>query len=207
MKRNYSYFIIKPDGIRFFDKLHQIFIDSFNDIKYFRIENFEEVIKKIYFRHFEEKGEKFANSFEQYLLASNSIFGNKAILVIVADPYKDNYDEFRKKVFDIKMKIRGEFFDPNVNLISDNNSQGLNNYVKVVNEDGEEMKHIYSGKKGNYRISKLNIIHCPDADLKSTCEELMILCDNGVINEENMLGKQSIEEALRFKTIRRIQNQ
>lgn len=35
----------------------------------------------------------------------------------------------------------------------------------------------------------------------------MILCDNGVINEENMLGKQSIEEALRFKTIRRIQNQ
>lgn len=55
MKRNYSYFIIKPDGIRFFDKLHQIFIDSFNDIKYFRIENFEEVIKKIYFRHFEEK--------------------------------------------------------------------------------------------------------------------------------------------------------
>lgn len=53
------------------------------------------------------------------------------------------------------MKIRGEFFDPNVNLISDNNSQGLNNYVKVVNEDGEEMKHIYSGKKETTELVSL----------------------------------------------------
>lgn len=204
MKRNYSYFIIKPDGIRFFDEIHQIFIDNFENTRYFRIEDYEEVIKKLYFRHYEEKKEKFANSFEQYLSASDSIFGNKAILVIVADKYKEDYDEFRNKVFDIKMRIRSEFSNSSVNLISNNNNRELNNYVKIIDDNGDELKHVYSGKKGNYRISKLNVIHCPDSDLQSTCEELKILCDNGVINEKNMLGNQSIADLLRFKTLNRI---
>ena len=124
--------------------------------------------------------------------------------MIVADKYKEDYDEFRNKVFDIKMRIRSEFSNSSVNLISNNNNRELNNYVKIIDDNGDELKHVYSGKKGNYRISKLNVIHCPDSDLQSTCEELKILCDNGVINEKNMLGNQSIADLLRFKTLNRI---
>ena len=201
MKRNYSYFIIKPDGIRFFDKIHQKFKDNFQEIRYFRIEDFERVIKKLYFRHYENKGNKFADSFEQYLYASKSIFGNEALFAIVADQSKEDYESFRKKVYDVKVSIREDFENPNVSLFSNQNNNVLANYVKIISPNGEEMKQIYSGKKGNYRISKLNVIHCPDSDLQSTFEELKILCDEGVINENNLLGVQSIEELLRFKTI------
>lgn len=201
MKRNYSYFIIKPDGIRFINKIFEKFNENFNEIRFFRIEDYESVIKKLYFRHYQTKGEKFAKSFEQYLQASRSIFGKEALLTIVADPNNNDYDIFRQKVYDIKMAIREEFMDLNVCLVSNENSEEPKNYIKIVNLNGEEIKSIYSGKMGNYRINNLNVIHCPDTELKSTCEELKILCDLGVINEKNLLGNKNIEELLKYGTL------
>lgn len=201
MKRNYSYFIIKPDGIRFINKIFEKFNENFNEIRFFRIEDYESVIKKLYFRNYQTKGEKFAKSFEQYLHASRSIFGKEALLAIVADPNNNDYDIFRQKVYDIKKSIREEFMDLNVCLISNENSEEQKNYIKIVNLNGEEIKSIYSGKMGNYRINELNVIHCPDTDLQSTCEELRILCDLGVINEKNLLGNKNIEELLKYGTL------
>lgn len=201
MKRNYSYFIIKPDGIRFINKIFEKFNENFNEIRFFRIENYESVIKKLYFRNYQTKGEKFAKSFEQYLQASRSIFGKEALLAIVADPNNNDYDIFRQKVYDIKMAIREEFMDLNVCLVSNENIEESKNYIKIVNLNGEEIKSIYSGKIGNYRINRLNVIHCPDTDLQSTCEELRILCDLGVINEKNLLGNKNIEELLKYGTL------
>jgi len=201
MKRNYSYFIIKPDGVRFINRIYIRFNDSFQEIRLFRIEDYESVIKKLYFRHYQAKGDKFAKSFEQYLYASRSLFGKQALLAIVADKSNEDYDEFRKKVYNTKMAIREEFANMNVSIISNEISQEPNNYIKIVNQDGEEIQSVYSGKKGNYRISKLNIIHCPDSDLQSTSEELKILCDIGVINENNLLGKKNIDELLKYGTL------
>lgn len=201
MKRNYSYFIIKPDGIRFINKIFEKFNENFNEIRFFRIEDYESVIKKLYFRHYQTKGEKFANSFEQYLHASRSIFGKEALLAIVADPNNNDYDIFRQKVYDIKMSIRKDLMDLNVCLVSNENIEESKNYIKIVSLNGEEIKSIYSGKIGNYRINRLNVIHCPDTELQSTCEELKILCDLGVINEKNLLGNKNIEELLKYGTL------
>ena len=197
MKRNYSYFIIKPDGIRFINKI----FEKFKEIRFFRIEDYESVIKKLYFRHYQTKGEKFAKSFEQYLQASRSIFGKEALLAIVADPNNNDYDIFRQKVYDIKMSIRKDLMDLNVCLVSNENSEEPKNYIKIVNLNGEEIKSIYSRKMENYRINNLNVIHCPDTELKSTCEELKILCDIGVINEKNLFGNKNIEELLKYGTL------
>ena len=197
MKRNYSYFIIKPDGIRFINKI----FEKFKEIRFFRIEDYESVIKKLYFRHYQTKGEKFAKSFEQYLQASRSIFGKEALLAIVADPNNNDYDIFRQKVYDIKMSIRKDLMDLNVCLVSNENSEEPKNYIKIVNLNGEEIKSIYSRKMENYRINNLNVIHCPDTELKSTCEELKILCDIGVINEKNLFGNKNIQELLKYGTL------
>lgn len=54
-KRLYSYFIIKPDGIRFVEEINKELNDNFNCVKYFKIDDFSNIIKKLYFRHYQKR--------------------------------------------------------------------------------------------------------------------------------------------------------
>ena len=50
MKRSYSYFIVKPDGIRYLDEILEDLEGKFQEIKYYAADDFESLIKKLYHR-------------------------------------------------------------------------------------------------------------------------------------------------------------
>ena len=200
MKYNYSYFVIKPDGIRYFPEIYKELEGKFDNIRYYKLDNFSSLIKKLYFRNFEKKGQKLVDSFEQYLYASESIFGNEAILAIVSDKDEKNAQEFRQKVFDLKMKIRDTYSNNNIGVISNYATNNKKNFVKIVDEDGNIQKQMMFNDDGSYRISFFNVIHSPDPDLKSTVEELSIICKSDVLDESKLLDEERINEFKRFKT-------
>ena len=205
VKKSYSYFIIKPDGIRFFEEINHEIEQSFHNVKYFKIDDYSSIIKKLYFRHYEKKGQSLANNFEQSLNASNELYGNEAILAIVSDRDSEKNEEFRQRVFDLKMKLRAALSRHNIRILSNTPGKEPTNYVRILDESGNELKQRSFKEKGNYRINELNVIHSPDSDIQSTFEELKILIDSGIITEEKMISKRALQELLRFKTIQGFQ--
>ena len=201
LKRIYSYFIIKPDGVKHFPKIKNIIeqeLEQGVSIRYFKIDNFGETIKKLYYKHFQK--ENFGKSFEQYLAASNSLFGNFGILIIVSIPKSASSKEFLDKVLKIKYKIRDQLIDPNVCAISNDINSSNKNKVIIIDENGREEKQNFFKDKGYYRISGFNIIHCPDATEEDTNRELEILCESGIISNRNMFDQIGIKELLRFRS-------
>lgn len=88
--KHYSYFIVKPDGI----------------------------IKQLYHKHYEEKGEKFKKSFESYLYGLSELFGNEAVLILVSDGRK-TYQELMELTYKTKMKIREQYMNKNLAFVTD----------------------------------------------------------------------------------------
>ena len=70
MKRSYSYFIVKPDGIRYLDEILNDLEGKFQEIKYYAVDDFESLIKKLYHKHYEKKGSDFAKSYASYLYST-----------------------------------------------------------------------------------------------------------------------------------------
>ena len=84
-KSSFGYFIVKPDGAKDINGILDDIEDKFDEdmIRYYKIDNFDEVVNELYYKHFEEKGDKFKNSFSDYLKALNEIYGNKALLIFI----------------------------------------------------------------------------------------------------------------------------
>lgn len=184
-KRIYSYFIIKPDGIKYFPEIKKNIeqeIDKEASIKFFKVEKFDETIKKLYYKHFEK--ENFKKAYEQYLSVSKSLFGNLGILIVVSIQKTSYSKEFFDKVLEIKYKIRNQLIDSNVCAISNNTNSSDKNRVQIIDENGEEIKQKFFRDIGDYRISGFDIIHCPDSTEEDTIRELEILCESGVISRE-----------------------
>lgn len=173
MKRNYSYFIIKPDGMRFLDDICNTIEQSYQSVRYYAIEDYEDIVKKLYYKHFENKGEKFVKSFEAYLYGLKELFGNYAIMVLVADSTKE-YEELMQSVYDTKLEIRDRHVNNNIGIVT-NHGDGQKNYIRFISEEGEEKQPRIMKGLGTHRISDINIIHCPDPSREDTLKELSIL--------------------------------
>ena len=179
MKRSYSYFIVKPDGIRYLDEILKDLEGSFQEIKYYAVDDFEGLIKKLYHRHYETKGSSFAKSYASYLYGIKEIFGNKALLALVSDREK-TYEELSEDIFAEKVLIRQKYVNNNVGLITNVGEEKIN-YIRYVDRKGKlKEPRILSGM-GNIRISDMNIIHSPDPDETTTKEELQIIIDSGIL--------------------------
>ena len=98
-KSSFGYFIVKPDGAKDINGILDDIEDKFDEdmIRYYKIDNFDEVVNELYYKHFEEKGDKFKNSFSDYLKALNEIYGNKALLIFIESKTK-NYDTLGKQI-------------------------------------------------------------------------------------------------------------
>ena len=201
-KRNYSYFIIKPDGIRFFDKIHDKLSSEFDTIKYFYIDDYRDLTRFVYAKHFKEKGESFSKGYYTYLDSLVSLYGNHALLAMIAvDREKESFDSLKRRVFDTKQALRKELIDPNVAIVSNTPTSGKQNRIMVVDEDGKEIRQRLFTKPGNYRINKFDVIHSPDLEEESTNQEIKMLVAAGVINYTNLIDSQSLREILKFKTL------
>lgn len=198
MKRHYSYFIIKPDGIRFLGDICDTIEKRYQSVRYYAIEDFEDIIKKLYYKHFEQKGEKFAKSFEAYLYGLRELFGKNAILVLVADGQRD-YNELMQSVYETKFEIRSKYVNDNIGIVT-NYGDGPKNQIKMVSEDGLEKSPRIMKGLGRHRISDMNIIHCPDPNKEDTLKELQILMEQSIIDDKNMIMEQMINLMKRYRT-------
>lgn len=198
MKRNYSYFIIKPDGMKFFDDICDNIEQKFSSVKYYAIEDYKDIIKKLYYKHYQNKGEKFSKSFESYLYGLTEIFGNQAILAVVANT-EMNYEDFVRSVYETKLEIREKYVNDNIGIVT-NYGDGEKNYIKLVSEYGEEKSPRIMKELGNHRISDINVIHCPDANIEDTLRELDILSKEGIIDDKNMIMLSMIKQMRKYQT-------
>ena len=199
MKRLYSYYLIKPDGIRFIDEICSTIEKNFSATKYYVVENFEETIKELYHKHYTERGENFANSYESYLYGVKELFGNQSIIALVADK-SDSYETFVKRIHQIKIELRKTYSNDNIGVIT-NYGTGKKNYVRFISQDGTKSIPRIMENLGNHRINNLNIIHSPDADVKVTLEELNILLASGIIDDKNMITADILNKMRKYKTV------
>lgn len=199
-KRHYSYFLIKPDGIRFIDELCDEIEERYQSVRYYAVEDFEEIIKKLYHKHYEEKGEKFANSFDSYLYGLKELFGNQTIMALIADG-SISQEELMKSIYRTKIELRNRHTNNNIGIIT-NHGTGTKNYVRFISADGVKSLPRIMEDLGNHRISNMNIIHSPDPNLSVTLEELNILVSEGIIDDKNLINADIMNKIRKYKTVR-----
>ena len=198
MKRSYSYFIVKPDGIRYLDEILEDLEGKFQEIKYYAVDDFESLIKKLYHRHYEQKGSDFAKAYASYLYGIREIFGNKALLVLVGDREK-TYEELSNDIFAEKTLIRQKYVNNNVGIITNSGDERVN-YIRYVDQKGNLKKPRILNGMGNIRISDMNIIHSPDPNEATTKEELQIIINSGILQDKNLLTPDTIKKIREYGT-------
>lgn len=198
MKRSYSYFIVKPDGIRYLDEILKDLEGKFQEIKYYAVDDFESLIKKLYHRHYEQKGSNFAKAYASYLYGIREIFGNKALLVLVGDREK-TYEELSNDIFAEKTLIRQKYVNNNVGIITNLGDERVN-YIRYVDQKGNLKKPRILNGMGNIRISDMNIIHSPDPNEATTKEELQIIINSGILQDKNLLTPDTIKKIREYGT-------
>lgn len=196
---NYSYFLVKPDGIRFLDSICEKIEQKYESIRYYAVSDFEGIIKKLYHKHYERKGKKFAKSFDSYLYGLKEIFGNESVLILIGSR-KKTYEDLMKSVLDTKLDIRNKYVNNNVGLITNYGSE--QEYIRFLSPTGVKRHPRIMNDLGSYRISDLNIIHCPDMDKSTTLDELKILVDEGIIDDKNLITYSMIKKMQRYQTVR-----
>lgn len=198
MKRSYSYFIVKPDGIRYLDEILEDLEGKFQEIKYYAVDDFESLIKKLYHRHYEQKGSDFAKAYASYLYGIREIFGNKALLVLVGDREK-TYEELSNDIFAEKTLIRQKYINNNVGIITNLGDERVN-YIRYVDKRGKLKEPRILNGIGNIRINDMNIIHSPDPNEATTKEELQIIINSGILQDKNLLTPDTIKKIREYGT-------
>ena len=101
---NYSYFLIKPDGIRYLKEIDEIINSKkFDRIIYFAVNDWEKVQKDLYEEHYKKKD--FADSYQAFVEAEKNLFGNRGIIILVSKK-EGTYQELMDKVLSTKLEIR-----------------------------------------------------------------------------------------------------
>ena len=196
--KHYSYFIVKPDGVRFMNEILNILESkNFKSIYFFSIQDFEEITKKLYHKHYREKGKKFEIGFKSYLYGIREIYNNFGILIVVGDEERE-YEELCNEVFRTKAIIRKRFSNDNIGIAT-NIEDGENNNIFIVSKNGEYEKPRCLNGNGYHRVNDLNIIHCPDPNIETTLEELRILVETGIISDENLIKKDMLDLIVKYK--------
>lgn len=200
-KSSFGYFIVKPDGAKDINGILDDIEDKFDEdmIRYYKIDNFDEVVNELYYKHFDEKGDKFKKSFADYLRALKEIYGNSSLLVLIKSNNKD-YDDLGKGILDKKMELRQKFAKTDIAVVTNNTELDASNRIVLTDLDFNSMKQRIFKEPGNYRISDFNVIHSPDSDQETVKDELKILYKIGVLKSENMLDKNIIDTIRKYKT-------
>lgn len=195
---HYSYFIIKPDGIRYLDKICQNIEQKYQSVRYYAISDFETIIKKIYHKHYERKGQEFENSFGSYLCGLKEIFGNECVLSLIGDNNR-TYEEFMKSIFETKIEIRQKYVNNNIGIVTNYGDEC--GYIRFITKEGNVVAPRIMQDIGSYRINDLNIIHCPDMTKEATLDELKILLDEGIIDNKNLIPYDMIKNMKKYNTV------
>ena len=200
-KSSFGYFIVKPDGAKNIDKILNNIENEFRDeiFRYYKIDEFDNIVNKLYYKHFDRKGDEFKKSFVDYLNAIKEIYGNKALLILIESKTKE-YNFLGKQILNKKMELRKKFAREDIAIITNNTSRVPSNRILLTDLGFNSVKQRLFNSPGNYRISDFNVIHSPDSDEKTVKNELKILYKAGVLRSENQLDKRIIDNVKKYKT-------
>ncbi len=202
MKRSYSYFIIKPDGIRYIDDICKEIENEFESIIYYNLDDFADITRKLNYKNYEQKGENFKKIYDEYLYGVNQIFGNKGLLILLGDT-RISQQELVEKVYEKKIELRKKYINENVGIATNYEPEKAKkkNYIRIIEEDGTQKNPRIMKELGNHRISDLNTIHSPDPNIEDTIAELKIIDEQNIITEENRIIPEIMNKIKKYKTL------
>lgn len=182
-KLNCSYFIIKPDGLRHIKCICSYlsaFIKSCNQVDFYKIDDFSTLIRKIYYKLFTIKELEFDKKFDYLIEALNSLYGNKAILVLIHknNRNEEEYIHFINEIYKLKHEIRKNLMNTNIRIM-----------IKSHSDEKLSDSIVFDDEEYFVALSKLlSIIHCPEPNVTETMSELGILFEDGLICDTNKLN-------------------
>lgn len=209
---NISYFLFKPESEKCFGKMRKYIEENFQKVRYFAVPDWQNTIKKLYYKHYENKGEKFGDMLEALLAVQKELYGSNAIVALVRDNDVSK-EELLQRVYDTKIYLRNIYSKPSAISIVSNadelqipQKRKIKNSIKIVDEKGEEKRFKGMNQLGNYRIQFLNYIHSPDPCAKTSDEEIEILKNEKILTKQCMISKEDIDLISKYKTFEIIEN-
>lgn len=203
---NIGYLLFKPESEKHFSEMRQYIENNFEKVQYFAVLDWQHIIRKLYHKHYEEKGESFEDMLEALLESVNQLYGNNAIIALVKDTSVEK-DKLVKRVYQTKKHLRNLYSKPNaISIISNSDELGIHqhkkikNKIKIIDENGEEKRFKCMNLPGNYRIQFLNFIHSPDDSVKENDEELTILQQEGILSRRFLMSKEDVDLVGQYKT-------
>ncbi len=204
-KEHYSYFLIKPDGIRYFNEIKQdIYEKGFDRVIFFAVEDWEKLQKDLYEKHYQKTN--FAKEYQAFVDAEKVLYGNKAIVILVSSDKE--YAELVNEVYDLKIEIRKKLaYKVGLVTISNEKDQEQINQVVLIERDGtSRIPKRFNDRNKRYNINHLDVIHCPDASLDATLGELKKLFNQGIITDKNIISSKLEDNICKYKTAEFIQD-
>lgn len=200
-KQHYSYFLIKPDGIRYFKQIREkIESKEFDKVAYYAVKNWEKLQKYLYEEHYaSENGAEFAESYQAFIEAEKMLFGNKGIIVLVGSS-KESYQDLMEMVYNTKLEIRREL-GYKVGLVTiQRNSEDANQVVLIDQKKNIKKAKRFDEEGVRYRVNHLDVIHCPDPTRLATLGELRKLLKQGFIRNKNLISFKLMTNIDKYKS-------
>lgn len=206
--RHYSYFLVKPDGVKYLKDIEKKIIEKeFDRAIFLAVNDWEKIQKDLYEEHYKKEG--FAQSYQAFIDAEKRLYGNRAIAILVASE-KGSYQELMEKVYQTKLEIRDELAYK-VGLVTMSNEPDENKANKILlsENQGKTLKRAkrFDREHTKYRLSHLDVIHCPDPQKDVTLNELEKLFKQGIIKDENIISTKLFKNIQKYKTSEFLQDQ
>ncbi|MDO5557418.1 MAG: hypothetical protein Q4G05_04165 [Clostridia bacterium] len=172
-KKKYAYFMIKPDGARYFYEILQLLNSFFIQpacIYLFPVKNWENLSKVLYSNHFQSQN--FKNNFQANCITTTTLFGNYSIIGLI-EIETQNYTQILEKVYLLKTTIREKFMAKDISI-----------FYRL--DDNTSISSI------------LNIIHCPDPNIRILLDEMNILNEFRIFYEP--INSEIFNKILRYQS-------
>lgn len=204
---NISYFLFKPDSEKKFGEMREYIEKNFQAVIYFAVEDWEKTIKILYKKHYDYKGDAFADSYESFLAVMRNLYGKHAIIAVVQDK-RCSKAELVNRVFNTKKFLRNKYCKPNaIGLISNTavlpevkQKRRIKNNIKIVDINGRENKLKSMASVGEYRLHFLNFLHSPDDDVNENDNEIIMLLENDFLSTSKLMTEEDVNLVAKYKT-------
>lgn len=193
----YSYFIVKPNGIRHFKPyVDELIAQKFKILDFFAIHDYETINIALHPTPKEQR----------HIVPINNMFktlySNNAILILVAKSHI-TYDDFVNQVCNFKKNVRTRFEDSSLsyvfdvaNLLDDQQNQEL----KIIGVDGKECSKREMNHKGTFLVFSVNSLHSPDPSVDVTISEMQLLKRSGIFTDKNIIPDVLVKAMLKYDT-------
>ena len=205
---NYDYFMLKPESQRYFSEIINYIKEQNIQIdRFYKVNDWKNLSKKLYSEEF-KKSDDFETGFESLAYITDCLYGNNAIIAVIKPNEDEGYEQFTKKVLQIKREIRelykksdSFFFIGNpINMPIDAADKKVNGKIKLQDQNGNLQEVPKGHEDGMYQFHSFNYIHCPNANEGEIKREFEILCDTGVLVPENIVSDEAVEQIGKYKS-------